>query len=67
MATSLGFAPMIAVQGFAASREIGAALVAQAGGSGWLVACWMIFTAVVSFVAFYLSKESKDVDIGSEH
>ncbi len=93
VATSLGFAPMIAVQpafyaelfgarvrytGFAASREIGAALggfspliaaalVAQAGGSGWLVACWMIFTAVVSFVAFYLSRESKDVDIGSEH
>jgi len=93
VATSVGFAPMIAVQpafyaelfgarvrytGFAASREIGAALggfspliaaalVAQAGGSGWLVACWMIFTAVVSFVAFYLSKESKDMDIGSEH
>ncbi len=92
VATSLGFAPMIAVQpsfyaelfgarvrytGFAASREIGAALggfspliaaalVAQAGGSGWLVACWMIFTAVVSFVAFYLSKESKDMDIGAE-
>lgn len=90
IATSLGFAPMIAVQpsfyaelfgarvrytGFAASREIGAALggfspliaaalVAQADGRGWLVAVWMIFTAAVSFVAFYLSKESKDMDIG---
>ncbi|SMD22420.1 MFS transporter [Kibdelosporangium aridum] len=89
LATSLGFAPMIAVQpafyaelfgarvrytGFAASREIGAALggfspliaaalVAQADGKGWLVALWMIGTAAVSFVAFWLSKESKDVDI----
>ncbi|MFI6032545.1 MFS transporter [Amycolatopsis magusensis] len=89
LATTLGFAPMIAVQpafyaelfgarvrytGFAASREIGAALggfspliaaalVAQADGKGWLVAGWMIFTAAVSFVAFYLSKESKDIDI----
>ncbi|HWM06925.1 MAG TPA: MFS transporter [Actinophytocola sp.] len=89
VATSLGFAPMIAVQpafyaelfgarvrytGFAASREIGAALggfspliaaalVAQADGRGWLVALWMIGTAAISFVAFWLSKESKDVDI----
>lgn len=91
VATSIGFAPMIAVQpsfyaelfgarvrytGFAASREIGAALggfspliaaalVAQAGGKGWLVAVWMIFTAVVSFVAFSLSRESREVDIGA--
>jgi MFS family permease len=91
VATSIGFAPMIAVQpsfyaelfgarvrytGFAASREIGAALggfspliaaalVAQADGTGWLVAVWMIFTAVVSFVAFYLSRESREVDIGA--
>jgi MFS family permease len=89
LATSLGFAPMIAVQpafyaelfgarvrytGFAASREIGAALggfspliaaalVAQAGGKGWLVALWIIGTAAVSFVAFWLSKESKDMNI----
>jgi MHS family shikimate/dehydroshikimate transporter-like MFS transporter len=89
LATSLGFAPMIAVQpafyaelfgarvrytGFAASREIGAALggfspliaaalVAQADGKGWLVALWIIGTAAVSFVAFWLSTESKDVDI----
>ncbi len=91
IATAIGFAPMIAVQpsfyaelfgarvrytGFAASREIGAALggfspliaaalVAQAGGKGWLVAVWMIGTAVVSFVAFSLSKESREVDIGA--
>jgi MFS transporter, MHS family, shikimate and dehydroshikimate transport protein len=91
VATAIGFAPMIAVQpsfyaelfgarvrytGFAASREIGAALggfspliaaalVAQADGKGWLVALWMIFTAVVSFVAFYLSRESREVDIGA--
>jgi len=89
LATTLGFAPMIAVQpafyaelfgarvrytGFAASREIGAALggfspliaaalVAQADGEGWLVAVWIIGTAAISFVAFWLSKESKDVDI----
>jgi MHS family shikimate/dehydroshikimate transporter-like MFS transporter len=91
VATAFGFAPMIAVQpvfyaelfgarvrytGFAASREIGAALagfsplvaaalVAQAGGKGWPVALWMIGTAAVSFVAFLLSKEGKNVDIGA--
>ncbi|GAB3456209.1 MFS transporter [Actinophytocola sediminis] len=89
IATTIGFAPMIAVQpafyaelfgarvrytGFAASREIGAALggfspliaaalVARADGDGWLVAVWIIGTAAVSFVAFWLSVESKDVDI----
>jgi MFS transporter, MHS family, shikimate and dehydroshikimate transport protein len=92
VATALGFAPMVAVQpvfyaelfgarvrytGFAASREIGAALggfspliaatlVAQAGGRGWLVAAWMVFTAVVSFVAFYLAREGRHVDIAAE-
>jgi MHS family shikimate/dehydroshikimate transporter-like MFS transporter len=91
VATALGFAPMVAVQpafyaelfgarvrytGFAASREIGAALggfspliaaalVAQAGGRGWLVATWMVGTAVVSFVAFYFSRESRHVDIAA--
>jgi MFS transporter, MHS family, shikimate and dehydroshikimate transport protein len=91
LATSLGFAPMIAVQpafyaelfgarvrytGFAASREIGAALggfspliaaalVAQAGGTGWLVAVWMIFTALISFAAFWLAREGKDIDIAA--
>ncbi|HEX2130361.1 MAG TPA: MFS transporter [Actinophytocola sp.] len=91
IATTIGFAPMIAVQpafyaelfgarvrytGFAASREIGAALggfspliaaalVAQAGGKGWLVAFWIIGVSAVSFVAFWMSKESKDVDIAA--
>ncbi len=91
VATAFGLAPMIAVQpafyaelfgarvrytGFAASREIGAALagfsplvaaalVAQAGGRGWPVALWMIGTAAVSFVAFLLSAEGKDVDIAA--
>ncbi|MCT2587902.1 MFS transporter [Actinophytocola gossypii] len=91
VATTIGFAPMIAVQpafyaelfgarvrytGFAASREIGAALggfspliaaalVAQAGGKGWLVAVWIIGVSAVSFVAFWMSKESKDVDIAA--
>jgi MFS family permease len=92
VATAIGFAPMIAVQpafyaelfgarvrytGFAASREIGAAiggfspliaaaLVAQADGEGWLVAGWIILTALVSFVAFYFSRESKDVDMETD-
>ncbi|HEV2783177.1 MAG TPA: MFS transporter [Actinophytocola sp.] len=91
IATSLGFAPMVAVQpvfyaelfgarvrytGFAASREIGAALggfspliaatlVAQAGGRGWLVAAWMVGTALVSFAAFYFAREGRDVDIAA--
>ncbi|MEU4447637.1 MFS transporter [Actinosynnema sp. NPDC050801] len=91
VATAFGLAPMIAVQpafyaelfgarvrytGFAASREIGAALagfsplvaaalVARAGGEGWPVALWMIGTAAVSFVAFLLSAEGKDVDIAA--
>jgi MHS family shikimate/dehydroshikimate transporter-like MFS transporter len=71
------FGARVRYTGFAASREIGAALggfspliaaalVAQASGKGWLVACWMIFTALVSFAAFYFSRESKDMDIGTE-
>ncbi|PXY28104.1 MFS transporter [Prauserella muralis] len=89
VATAGGIAPMIAVQpafyselfgarvrytGFAASREIGAALagfspmiatalLAQAGGRPWLVAGWMILTALVSLVAFLYSRESRHVDI----
>ncbi len=89
VATALGFAPMVAVQpifyaelfgagvrytGFAASREIGAAiagfspliaaaLVAQAGGEPWLVAVWMIVTAAVSLVAFLYSRETREIDI----
>jgi MFS transporter, MHS family, shikimate and dehydroshikimate transport protein len=89
VATALGLAPMIAVQpafyaelfgsrvrysGFAASRELGAALVgfsplisaALVGaldGQPWLVAVWMIFTAVISLVAFLYSTETRDIDI----
>ncbi|MFC7342274.1 MFS transporter [Saccharopolyspora griseoalba] len=89
VAAGLGLAPMIAVQpafyaelfgarvrytGFAASREIGAALggfsplvasalVLQAGGTGWLVAAWMIATAIASLIAFACSRETKDADI----
>jgi MFS transporter, MHS family, shikimate and dehydroshikimate transport protein len=96
VATGLGFAPMVAVQpvfyaelfgagvrytGFAASREIGAAisgfspliaaaLVSAAGGSPWLVPWYMILTAAVSFVAFYTAREHRGIDIaalGPEH
>ncbi|GAA1781784.1 MFS transporter [Luedemannella flava] len=89
VATALGFAPTIAVQpafyaelfgpgvrytGFAASREIGAAvsgfspliaaaLLPAAGGGPWLVAGWVMLTASVSLVAFVLSRETRDVDI----
>ncbi|MCW6008179.1 MHS family MFS transporter [Micromonospora sp. CPCC 205371] len=93
VATALGFAPMIAVQpifyaelfgagvrytGFAASREVGAAvsgfsplvaaaLLAAGGGSPWLVAGWIVLTALVSLVAFVLSRETRDVDIAASH
>jgi MHS family shikimate/dehydroshikimate transporter-like MFS transporter len=93
VATALGFAPMIAVQpifyaelfgagvrytGFAASREVGAAvsgfsplvaaaLLAAAGGAPWLVAGWIVLTALVSLVAFVLSRETRDVDIAASH
>jgi MFS transporter, MHS family, shikimate and dehydroshikimate transport protein len=93
VATAFGFAPMIAVQpafyaelfgagvrytGFAASREIGAAvagfspllsaaLLDAAGGAPWLVALWMIFTAVVSLVAFLYAREARTMDITALH
>jgi MFS transporter, MHS family, shikimate and dehydroshikimate transport protein len=89
VATALGLAPMIAVQpafyaelfgsrvrysGFAASRELGAALVGFSplisaalvralDGDPWLVAAWMIFTAAISLVAFLYSAETRDIDI----
>ena len=89
VATAVGWAPMIAVQGafyaelfgarvrytgFAASRELGAAiagfsplvsgvLVGAMGGAPWLVAAFMILLALISFVAFYFSAETKDLDI----
>ncbi|MGI5146903.1 MFS transporter [Plantactinospora sp. CA-294935] len=93
IAGGIGFAPMIAVQpafyaelfgagvrytGFAASREIGAAisgfsplvaaaLLSTADGSPWLVALWIIFTAVVSLVAFLVARETRTMDIGAVH
>ncbi|MGN9842814.1 hypothetical protein ACTMTI_32300 [Nonomuraea sp. H19] len=88
---AFGFAPQVAVQpvfyaelfgarvrytGFAASRELGAALAgfspligatlaARMGGEPWLVAAFLIGTAVISFVAFWASRESKDMDIAA--
>ncbi|WP_326639371.1 MHS family MFS transporter [Nonomuraea fuscirosea] len=88
---AFGFAPQVAVQpvfyaelfgarvrytGFAASRElgaalagfsplIGAALAARLGGAPWLVAAFLIGTAVISFVAFYAARENKDIDIAA--
>jgi MFS family permease len=89
----LGFAPMIAVQpafyaelfgagvrytGFAASREIGAAisgfsplvaafLLREGDGEPWLVAGWIILTAVVSLVAFLAAREARTMDIRAVH
>ncbi|GAA1753720.1 MFS transporter [Streptomonospora arabica] len=91
IATTLGVAPMIAVQpafyaelfgagvrytGFAASREIGAAiagfspvaataLLARSGGDPWLVALLMIGAAAVSLVAFIFSRETREIDIAA--
>ncbi|MEJ3745044.1 MFS transporter [Actinomycetes bacterium KLBMP 9797] len=91
VATALGFAPMIAVQpvfyaelfgagvrytGFAASREVGAAvagfspllaaaLLGAAGGAPWLVASWIVLTALISLVAFVMSRETRDIDIAA--
>lgn len=70
------FGARVRYTGFASSREIGAALggfsplvasalVIQGGGTGRLVAVWMIFTALVSLVAFALSRETKNVDIAA--
>lgn len=68
------FGARVRYTGFASSREIGAALggfsplvasalVIQGGGTGWLVAVWMVFTALISLVAFAFSRETKDLDI----
>ncbi|BCB79092.1 MFS transporter [Phytohabitans flavus] len=62
--------------GFAASREVGAvvsgfsplvaaALLRAGGGEPWLVAGWIILTALVSLVAFLFSKETRDIDIAA--
>jgi MFS transporter, MHS family, shikimate and dehydroshikimate transport protein len=87
---AIGLGPMIAVQpafyaelfgarvrytGFAASRELGAALVGFSptlaaallgalDGEPWLVAAWMAFASPVSLVAFVASVETKDMDLG---
>jgi MFS transporter, MHS family, shikimate and dehydroshikimate transport protein len=68
------FGANVRYTGFAASREIGAmisgfsplvsgALLAAAGGDPWLIALWMIAVSAVSFVAFWASREGKEVDI----
>ncbi|WP_327580705.1 MHS family MFS transporter [Nonomuraea sp. NBC_00507] len=88
---AFGFAPQVAVQpvfyaelfgarvrytGFAASRElgaalagfsplIGAALAARLDGAPWLVAAFLIATALISFGAFWASRETKDLDIAA--
>jgi metabolite-proton symporter len=93
VAGALGFAPMIAVQpafyaelfgagvrytGFAASREIGAAisgfsplvaawLLREGGGDPWLVAAWIILTALISLVAFLMAREARTMDISAVH
>jgi MFS transporter, MHS family, shikimate and dehydroshikimate transport protein len=62
--------------GFAGSREVGAAvagfsplvaaaLLAAGGGQPWLVAGWIVVTALVSLVAFLFSRETRDVDIAA--
>jgi MFS transporter, MHS family, shikimate and dehydroshikimate transport protein len=62
--------------GFAGSREVGAALagfsplvaaalLAAGGGRPWLVAGWIVGTALVSLVAFLFSRETRDIDIGA--
>lgn len=89
IATALGWAPMIAVQGafyselfgarvrytgFAASREIGAALagftpfiagvlVAALNGAPWLAAAFIIVLALISLTAFLFSRETKNIDV----
>ncbi|WP_081687154.1 MFS transporter [Glycomyces tenuis] len=89
IATAFGWAPMIAVQpafyaelfgagvrytGFAASREIGAAIAGfsplisvalfQAGGeTPWLISVFMILTAVISLAAFLYAREARHMDI----
>jgi MHS family shikimate/dehydroshikimate transporter-like MFS transporter len=68
------FAARVRYSGFATSRELSTALVGfspfiaaylteQMGGDPWLVAVYLIGTAVVTLVAFLFSAETKDVDI----
>jgi MFS transporter, MHS family, shikimate and dehydroshikimate transport protein len=88
----IGLGPMIAIQpafyaelfgsrvrysGFAASREMGAAiagfsptiaawLLGLLDGDPWLVAGMMVVAGLVTLVAFLASVETKDIDIGAE-
>ena len=68
------FGARVRYTGFAASRELGSAiagfspligawLAAQAGGEPWLVAAFLVLTAVISFAAFWASRETKHIDI----
>jgi MFS transporter, MHS family, shikimate and dehydroshikimate transport protein len=88
VATTLGWAPMIAVQGAFYAELFGArplhgvcslagvgsglgwrtnlviaALLQALGGAPWLVAAFMVLLAFISFVAFYFSAETKDLNI----
>jgi MFS transporter, MHS family, shikimate and dehydroshikimate transport protein len=64
--------------GFAGSREVGAAvsgfspllataLLAAGGDEPWLVAGWIVFTALVSLVAFLFSRETLGIDLADAH
>jgi MHS family shikimate/dehydroshikimate transporter-like MFS transporter len=68
------FGARVRYSGFASSRELSTALVGfspfiaayltdQMGGDPWLVAVYLMVTALVAFVAFLFSAETKDVDI----
>ena len=46
---------------------IAAALLAQGGGAPWLVAAWIIVTAVISLVAFLAAQEARTMDINAVH
>ncbi|KAF4409042.1 MULTISPECIES: MFS transporter [Streptomyces] len=68
------FGARVRYTGFAASRETGAAiggfspfiatyLLGVGGGSPWLIAVFLAFTAMISLVAFLYSREGRDIDI----
>ena len=68
------FGARVRYSAFASSREVGAAIAGFAplvaaylqgllDGAPWLIAVLMIGLCVISFVAFYAARESKDIDI----
>ena len=70
------FGARVRYSGFATSRELGAAvagfsplisvaLLGTGGGEPWLVAAFFVGLSVISLVAFLVSRETKDVDIGA--